>query len=39
MEKYNKKIDFEIDITYEEWVSGGKYRYAKDIYTNHGNGD
>ena len=39
MNKQKKQSAYPIDMTYEEWVSGGRYRYAEDIYTHHGNGD
>jgi len=38
MDNKNKTMD-EIDLTYEEWVSGGRYKWAREIYSNHGNGD
>ena len=39
MEDKRKDMDKDVDLTYEEWVSGGRYKYAEEMYTSHGNGD
>ena len=33
-----KKLD-KLDLTYEEWVSGGRFCCTEEIYRYHGNGD